>query len=104
MGKLPGDSQVLRDLVRLGTEPLTSGHELKAEKLSIAYSIPKSALRSFARGDFCRVRAIGRLAVRTFPGGRSSVGRAPPLQGGGRRFDPDRLHHLETACYWYEGL
>ena len=25
--------------------------------------------------------------------GRSSVGRAPALQAGGRRFDPDRLHH-----------
>src|SRR5690606_34194886 len=25
--------------------------------------------------------------------GRSSIGRAPALQAGGRRFDPDRLHH-----------
>ena len=25
--------------------------------------------------------------------GHSSVGRAPALQAGGRRFDPDRLHH-----------
>ena len=25
--------------------------------------------------------------------GRSSIGRAPPLQGGGCRFEPDRLHH-----------
>ncbi len=25
--------------------------------------------------------------------GRSSAGRAPALQAGGRRFDPDRLHH-----------
>ena len=25
--------------------------------------------------------------------GRSSVGRAPALQAGGRRFDSDRLHH-----------
>jgi hypothetical protein len=26
--------------------------------------------------------------------GCSSTGRAPPLQGGGRRFDPGQLHHL----------
>ena len=26
--------------------------------------------------------------------GRSSAGRAPALQAGGHRFDPDRLHHL----------
>lgn len=26
--------------------------------------------------------------------GRSSAGRAPALQAGGRRFDPVRLHHL----------
>jgi hypothetical protein len=25
--------------------------------------------------------------------GCSSAGRAPPLQGGGRRFEPDQLHH-----------
>src|SRR5947209_1250101 len=25
--------------------------------------------------------------------GRSSAGRAPALQAGGHRFDPDRLHH-----------
>jgi hypothetical protein len=27
------------------------------------------------------------------PRGRSSVGRAPPLQGGGQEFEPPRLHH-----------
>jgi hypothetical protein len=26
--------------------------------------------------------------------GRSSAGRAPALQAGGRRFDPDRLHQV----------
>ena len=26
--------------------------------------------------------------------GRSSVGRAPALQAGGRRFEPDWLHHI----------
>ena len=26
--------------------------------------------------------------------GLSSAGRAPALQAGGRRFDPDRLHHV----------
>ncbi len=29
--------------------------------------------------------------------GLSSAGRAPALQAGGRRFDPDRLHHLVCA-------
>ena len=29
--------------------------------------------------------------------GCSSVGRAPALQAGGRRFDPDQLHH-SRAC------
>jgi hypothetical protein len=28
--------------------------------------------------------------------GRSSAGRAPALQAGGHRFDPDRLHHGPT--------
>jgi hypothetical protein len=28
-------------------------------------------------------------------GGCSSVGRAPDLHSGGRRFDPDQLHHSE---------
>lgn len=26
----------------------------------------------------------------------SSFGRAPPLQGGGGRFEPDRVHHKKT--------
>jgi hypothetical protein len=29
------------------------------------------------------------------PRGCSSVGRAPDLHSGGRRFDPDQLHHFE---------
>ena len=29
--------------------------------------------------------------------GRSSIGRAPALQAGGCRFDPDRLHSLHTT-------
>ena len=29
--------------------------------------------------------------------GRSSVGRAPALQAGGHRFDPDRLHHVNQS-------
>ena len=29
--------------------------------------------------------------------GLSSAGRAPALQAGGRRFDPDRLHHLKLC-------
>ena len=28
--------------------------------------------------------------------GCSSVGRAPPLQGGSRRFEPDQLHQLSA--------
>ncbi len=27
----------------------------------------------------------------------SLVGRAPPLQGGGRRFESDTVHHAKTA-------
>ena len=30
--------------------------------------------------------------------GHSSVGRAPALQAGGRRFDPVWLHHFEPLC------
>ena len=30
-------------------------------------------------------------------GGRSSIGRAPALQAGGCRFEPDRLHWLVTV-------
>ena len=40
--------------------------------------------------------------------GRSSAGRAPALQAGGHRFDPDRLHHRRLlgkrrslAKYWF---
>ena len=33
-------------------------------------------------------------------GGRSSIGRAPPLQGGGRGFEPPRLHHRPHAAGW----
>ena len=29
----------------------------------------------------------------SFEWGRSSVGRAPAWHAGGRRFEPDRLHH-----------
>ena len=34
--------------------------------------------------------------------GRSSVGRAPPLQGGGQEFEPPRLHQIPTqgACHY----
>jgi hypothetical protein len=33
----------------------------------------------------------------------SLVGRAPPLQGGGRRFDSDTVHHVKTTPYigWF---
>ena len=31
--------------------------------------------------------------------GRSSAGRAPALQAGGRRFDPVRLHHDQNPCF-----
>src|SRR3990172_4551383 len=36
------------------------------------------------------------LAART--GGRSSVGRAPPLQGGGQEFEPPRLHQPSSLA------
>src|SRR3546814_6847084 len=31
-------------------------------------------------------------------GGLSSAGRAPALQAGGHRFDPDRLHHFASLA------
>jgi hypothetical protein len=38
---------------------------------------------------------------RVFQGwGRSSAGRAPALQAGGHRFDPDRLHHRRFGQKW----
>ena len=36
---------------------------------------------------------VARSAVAQQEWGLSSAGRAPALQAGGRRFDPDRLHH-----------
>ena len=35
---------------------------------------------------------MGEQVAAGFPWGISSVGRAPALQAGGRRFDPDYLH------------
>src|SRR5882762_8385659 len=40
-----------------------------------------------------RIQTGGRLKS----GGCSSVGRAPDLHSGGRRFDPDQLHQLQVA-------
>ena len=45
------------------------------------------------------VMTVHQLAARSVLGslglgGRSSAGRAPALQAGGRRFDPDRLHQV----------
>ena len=39
-------------------------------------------------------RALLTCLLPFFCWGRSSAGRAPALQAGGRRFDPDRLHHF----------
>ena len=41
--------------------------------------------------------AIADFGLRPKPRGCSSVGRAPALQAGGRRFDPDHLHHRGNA-------
>ena len=45
-------------------------------------------------GQSTRPRVVGSgiLWVRVLPRGRSSIGRALPLQGRGCRFDPGRLH------------
>ena len=46
--------------------------------------------RAIRRGFATTVGAARRATVR----GLSSAGRAPALQAGGHRFDPDRLHHV----------
>ena len=46
-------------------------------------------VRKFSRCLIFEVRE-GRQAIR----GYSSAGRAPALQAGGHRFDPDYLHHM----------
>jgi hypothetical protein len=41
--------------------------------------------------------AFGYISLCGLVGGLSSAGRAPALQAGGHRFDPDRLHHATSA-------
>jgi hypothetical protein len=41
--------------------------------------------------------AVGATSLLGFNWGFSSAGRAPALQAGGRRFDPDKLHH----SWWF---
>ena len=43
--------------------------------------------------------AGGRCGRWTSARGCSSAGRAPPLQGGGRRFEPDQLHHPALGSF-----
>lgn len=42
-------------------------------------------------------KAFDCVVVYFVEGGRSSAGRAPALQAGGRRFDPVRLHHFGSS-------
>ena len=56
-----------------------------------------------AAGGVCGRVMVGLMILsagcRVFQGwGRSSAGRAPALQAGGHRFDPDRLHHRRLRC------
>jgi hypothetical protein len=45
------------------------------------------------------ISPIGRTCSTASGWGHSSVGRAPALQAGGRRFDPVWLHqHFECSC------
>jgi hypothetical protein len=46
--------------------------------------------------DDTRIGLIFIFHLSSFPRGCSSVGRAPDLHSGGRRFDPDQLHHLSS--------
>ena len=43
---------------------------------------------------------MGEQVAAGFPWGISSVGRAPALQAGGRRFDPDYLHQFRIEDGW----
>ena len=47
------------------------------------------------------VRADDPVRDPKISGGCSSVGRAPDLHSGGRRFDPDQLHQLATQSSVY---
>jgi hypothetical protein len=51
-----------------------------------------------SRGCFATADAMTDFGLRPKPGGCSSVGRAPALQAGGRRFDSDHLHHGASAA------
>ena len=57
----------------------------------------RSKIALFAWPMPCRIPLCG--AVR----GLSSAGRAPDLHSGGQRFDPARLHHLNSALAGIEG-
>ena len=46
-------------------------------------------------GDVLRHRGAVLYGISDFVGGFSSVGRAPALQAGGRRFEPDKFHFNE---------
>jgi hypothetical protein len=61
-----------------------AGSEAKAEWLK-----ERTQVRDCRREDFNE--AAGQKDKQW---GHSSAGRAPALQAGGRRFDPDWLHHL----------
>ena len=53
----------------------------------------------------CEGFQLGAVSAELTPEwGLSSAGRAPALQAGGRRFDPDRLHHRRTARFGGGGL
>ena len=52
--------------------------------------------RAAGRGGWISPLTSDRSATQT--GGRSSVGRAPPLQGGGQEFEPPRLHQFHSLA------
>ena len=57
-------------------------------------------LASGARnGTLFNLEGIRRQAERQIARGYSSAGRAPALQAGGRRFDPDYLHQENTFAW-----
>ena len=51
-------------------------------------------------GDVLRHRGAVLYGISDFVGAFSSVGRAPALQAGGRRFESDMVHPMSSLTWW----
>ena len=89
---LPGPPRLLRSKMSGRGSGCASNCEsdTRAEKGSGAPAAAPAVARATAD-------AATDFELRSKPWGCSSVGRAPALQAGGRRFDPDHLHHRGNA-------